>query len=372
MQGKTLFRHTLFIGVLSVSLLFVFSARASLEGLHVGMKAPEFTLRDLDGGEHPHTEFFDEGMTAVVFWSTWSLKSDKALKQFEDLYDTYSKRGLRVLAVNVEQQTIGEAEMEKIRKRVAELDLRFPVFIDPGLRMFEDYGVIAVPTTVVMDAQRVILYELSGYPLVGSATMIAYLKDLLEGREPGEKKAVAVGHKPSKKSIRYLNMGRKSKARRSMAMMAESWFRKAIEADPKFVQPYVELARVKLEQGDLAASEAILLEALSHSPDSPLALCELGRIKIEAGSAEEAVSPELWALEADAFYTPAHYMLAYAYSVGGETELASRHFSEALAINPFHPGTFVYRGRMKEDAGDKAGAASDFRKALELLIQRKR
>lgn len=364
--------YVLLVMAVSATFLFSLPAKASLEGLHVGMQAPEFTIEDLDGKKYHSNDLVKDGMTTIIFWSTWSLKSEKALTRFEQIYSEYKDKGFHILPVNVEKQDIGPDDIDLIKKKATDLGLTMPMYMDQGLQMFEDYGVIAIPSTVVLDSERVILYEMSGFPLVGSEYMISYMRAKLEGREPAEERVVATGHKPSKKAVRYMNLGRKTKQKKTMAQMAESYYRKAIEADPAFVMPYVELARFQVEQGKLDEAEKSLTDALAQEPSSPVALCELGRIRLEQNGAEEAIPLQKWAIESEESYTPAYYLMAYAYSVTGNKEEAARRFEEALTVNPFHPGIYVYRGRMNEDTDSMDAAAADYRKALELLIARKR
>jgi len=358
------------MSVILASGLLVFSlpAKASLEGLQVGMKGPEFRLQDFAGKVHEHDEFFGEGVTAVLFWSTWSLKSSKALEGFEELHREFGDKGLKVVAVSVEKQEITDTEIEIIQAKMAELGLTLTVMLDMNLQMFEDYGVIAIPTTVIMDPARVILYEMSGFPLVGSEHMFDYVRGILEGREPSEKQVAAIGHKPTKQAIRYLNLGRKTMQKRTMITMAEPWFKKAIEADPEFVSPYVELARYYSMQERREQAEEVLMDGLWVEPSNPMALCELSRVKLEADLVEQAIPLAAWAVESDFYFTPAHFILGSAYSRSGNYEEAMRHFDEALATNPFHPGIYLHRGDAHFASGNKESAAADFEKALNLLL----
>ncbi len=356
--------------IILVSGLFVFSlpAKASLEGLQVGMKGPEFKLQGLDGKVHGHEEFFGEGMTVIIFWSTWSLKSSKALEEFEELYKEYHDKGLRVVAVSVEKQEITDTDLEVIKGRMSELGLTLTVMLDMNLQMFDDYGVIAIPSTVVMDSSRVILYELSGFPLVGSELMIDYVRGLLEGKEPSEEHVAAVGHKPTKAAIRYLNLGRKTMQKRTMVTMAEPWFRKAIEADPQFVAPYVELSRYYSLQGNAEEAQKLLTEGITLEPTNPMALCELALLKLDGGLVEESVPLSTQAVESDFYFTPAHYILGAAHARAGRKDEAMKHFEEALATNPFHPGIYVRRAEAHLASGDSESAAADLEKALNLLL----
>lgn len=354
--------------VLAILLVVAMPAKASLEGLQVGMKGPEFKLQDFDGKLHDFQEFFSQGTTVIFFWSTWSLKSAKALETFETLHRKYGGKGLTVVAVTAESQEVGPADLERIQARVKETGLTMKVLLDPGLQMFHDYGVIAIPTTVIMDSGRVILYELSGFPLVGSELMVEYLDGLMQGKEPSEKHLTASGYKPNKEAVRFINLGRKTMQKRTMFEMAESWFKKAAEADPKYAAPLVELARFKTIQGNPAEAENYLKQGLALEPSNTAALCEMAKLRLEAGQIEESISLNEKAVEQDFYFTPSHYLLGLAYARAGKKELSSRHFDEALATNPFSPGIFIFRAETRLAGGDAKSAAADYDKALSLLL----
>ena len=59
---------------------------ATLQGLQVGMEAPDFSLKDLSGQTKNFSAVKGHKMTIVIFWSTWSAKSEKALLRLEKLY----------------------------------------------------------------------------------------------------------------------------------------------------------------------------------------------------------------------------------------------------------------------------------------------
>lgn len=115
---------------------------------------------------------------------------------------------------------------------VERLGIIFPVFIDHGLTYFHDVEVIALPTTVIVDKDRMITYELSGYPLVGSEEMADFIVATLEGKSQGAIVAKK-GYQPNKQALLLYNMGKNTLKSGRMADSAEIWFKKALEADTK-------------------------------------------------------------------------------------------------------------------------------------------
>lgn len=183
-------RKLYFILVLAFLLSGIFLMTAStanaLESLRAGMKGPDFSLRDLNGQTTEFNGIKGKKLTVLLFWSTWSAYSGKALKQMERLYEKYRRKGLSVLAIDVDAQEITGKTISQIKSEISRLKLDLPVSIDYGLVMYHDYGVIAVPSTVILDKNRVIKYELAGFPLMGSADMADYIDSVFKSgpRQP--------------------------------------------------------------------------------------------------------------------------------------------------------------------------------------------
>ena len=76
LSGK---RFTLVMVCFLSSLIFRVPAGANLEGLYVGAQAPDFSLEDFNSQSSSFADLSGEKLTMVIFWTTWSRNSDKAL-----------------------------------------------------------------------------------------------------------------------------------------------------------------------------------------------------------------------------------------------------------------------------------------------------
>jgi len=140
--------------------------------LEIGFSAPDFSLTDAVGETTDLARISGERLTVLVFWSTWSANSPKALSRMETLYRQYRQQGLAVVGINVDGQRLPEEEMAAVPKTVAELELSIPILLDRDLTVFHDYGVVAVPSFVVFDGDLLVRYTLQGYPLIGSVELV--------------------------------------------------------------------------------------------------------------------------------------------------------------------------------------------------------
>jgi len=342
-------------------------ADATLQQLQVGMEAPDFSLPLVSGEKKSFAALRGDKLTVLLVWSTWDKKSEKALARMQKLYRKYRDKGLAVVAINADGQKISDADQAKIRSIVERLQLTYPVLVDNGLDYFHDIGIIALPSTVIVDRDRIIKYELSGYPLVGAEEMADFVTASLEGTKPAlaEKK----GYQPTKTALRFYNMGKNTLRSGRMAESAEMWFKKAIEADPKFVLPHISLGKFYVQRGDKAQAEAQFKEALAKEPTHVIALCESALLLFEDNRLAEGQTLLESAFKADEAYTPCYYYAGFAYGRQDKLEQALKMFDEAEKINPLDYNLYVYKGRVFEGQKKPQEAAAAYRKALETILQ---
>ncbi len=343
-------------------------AAATLQGLQVGMEGPEFSLKGLGGEKRTFADLKGEKLTVVVFWSTWSRKSEKLLARMQQLYDRYKGQGLSVVAVNVDGENVSDITLASMKGAQEKLKIGFPMLVDQGLVAFHEYGVIALPTTVVMDRERVIRYELSGFPLVGGDILVDFVASAMEGKRPPVAVAEKTGYQPSKSALRFYNMGKTTLKSKRMADTAEMWFKKAGEADAKFVLPHLSLGRLYLQRGDATLAQGQFREALAREPANPIALCESGLILVDQGKPGEAALLFEAARKSEEAYAPCYYYAGYAFGKDGKMDEAMKMFDEAEKINPFDYNIHVYKGKVFEGRKDQKMAFEAYRKALEIVL----
>lgn len=341
---------------------------SALETLGEGMKAPDFSLSPITGKARTFADVRGERLTVLVFWSTWSAKSAQALAQMEKLHEKYREQGLGIVGVNADDQKSSPATLAEIRNTQEKLKIGFPMLVDRGLVSFRDYGVVALPTILVMDRERVIRRVLSGYPLVGAEELADYIVAAIAGeRKPVV--AARTGYQPDRNALRLYAMGETALKSREGEEMAELWFKKAGAADPAFVLPHLSLGKLYLRRGDTALAQVEFREALTREPDNPVALCESGMILVNSGKTAEGVSLFETALKGKEPYPPCYAYAGYGYGVQGKLAEAAKLFDHAAQANPLDYTVHVYRGKLFERTQDWNGAAKAYEKALEIILR---
>jgi tetratricopeptide (TPR) repeat protein len=359
------------VASLAVMMFAIPNAVAAFKYLKTGMEVPDFTLKTAGGGEVSLSQYKGAPATVVLFWSTWSPRSRPALEDAQKLYAEYGEKGFKILAVNVNSLNITHKDREEIRAMQDELGLSLPVAIDDGLNTYNAFGVVATPSTAVLDPDGKIIFEAASYLRTTGDDIREQVEVLLGVREPA---AVAVAvepaYKPARKALLYYNLGR-NLLRLGNKEKAIDKLEDSVEADDKFAAPRILLGHLLLGEKDpeaLARAEELFRRAVESDGDNVSAVCGLGEALLELGKVEEAAGQFSKALELDPAYTPAVSNMALALAKQGKAEESREQFKNALELNPLDPGTYFRRGESLEDLGNLDGAAADYRRAIEILM----
>jgi Tfp pilus assembly protein PilF/peroxiredoxin len=349
-----------FIAIIGLPFTCTAIAQALLQG---GTNAPEFSLKDIAGKDHTLSLYSQKKAVVIVFWSTWSSNSLKALKRFEEFHRKYKDKGIQIIGINAENQAISAEDLVNVNKVVRELEISFPILLDQGLTTFHNYSTIALPSSVVISDGK-ITHEVPGLPLVATEDLFDTLM-VLAGEQP--RKKMEPKYMPRHDAIADTNLGR-GFVRKKLYSMASPFFKKAIEKDPKYMLPYAELARLYETEGNIPEAEGTLRKALSVEPENVVILSDLGYLLSKTGKIKEAIEVLDKAAKLNS-YTPSHYYLAYALGKDGRMNEALVSFEKSLSLNPFEPTIYVLRAEIYERNKMVKEASADNRKALELLLK---
>ena len=165
----------LFIGLLYF--LVVLACKEKVLPKLLGSAAIDFNSHDLEG----QAWSLDKVRGKIVllrFWADWCPYCRYEMPIIDKYYRRLNKQGFLVLAVNVKQSA------EVALAFTAQLDVTFPVLLDPKGEMAQRYGVYAIPTNFLIDRQGMIREILIGEVFRKEQ----FLWDLLKGYFPPGKK----------------------------------------------------------------------------------------------------------------------------------------------------------------------------------------
>ena len=131
--------------------------REGLTPVYRQPNAPELALTDIDGNRYDLASMRDN-VVVVNFWATWCPPCLAEMPSIQNMWEKLHGDGLEVLAVNV-----GE-DSEAITQFLAEFEtsIEFPVLLDEKGEAFQQWRVLGLPQTFVIDKKGRMIYEASG------------------------------------------------------------------------------------------------------------------------------------------------------------------------------------------------------------------
>lgn len=134
----------------------------------VGSTAPDFTLSNLNDEEFNITEM--RGKIVVLnFWATWCEPCKLEMPFFEELHHA-GHPDLHIWGVNFDEPP------QQVEIFIEELNLSFPILLDPGGDVQDLYRVRGYPTTYIVDKEGVIRFHHIG--LISEGQLENYLDQL--------------------------------------------------------------------------------------------------------------------------------------------------------------------------------------------------
>lgn len=138
--------------------------------------APDFELKDLEGKRVSFKDF--KGKVVLLnFWATWCAPCRAEMPSLENLYRSFKGKGLVVIGVSVDNSD------NSVRSFVRQKKITFPILLDSKKEVsFDDYGVIGLPVTFLIDQKGIIVEKVFGERQWDSEEIKEKIKRLLEGR----------------------------------------------------------------------------------------------------------------------------------------------------------------------------------------------
>lgn len=207
-----------------------------------------------------------EGLTVVVFWATWSPRSAPALELWQKYGKEYADKGVQVVTVNADHQDMGQEDEVKIRNYLAENNITLPVIVDAQLELFNEIGIIVLPTTLFFKPDGTMDYKYPGLPTSADLD----LKEDLEAKlgiaqEPTEEEATNRGklaYQPKNNALLFFNMGRMLN-KKGFHDKAKAKFLESLQKDPDYDDPLRGLEEIFFADGRTPENEESLKSLLT-------------------------------------------------------------------------------------------------------------
>lgn len=267
-------RSAFFPPLLFAALLLAAPAVYAFKHVEVGQAPEDFMLENLAGGSGSLNASKGASATAVVFWAAWSPRSAEVLADVEALYKEHAASGFGAVGVNVEHPEWNPAEVDKIRDAAKASGAGYPILLDKDYSIFNRFGVVAIPSTMVLDGQGKVTMLVTSYS-TGSKTDLRdeVLRLLGKLQAPAVASTVETGHKTKGKAVRFLNQGRLLKERKQYTRAVEP-LREVLAEDPECVEAYKLLAEIYDKLGNAAEAATALKRVQELESAAPAAAPE--------------------------------------------------------------------------------------------------
>ncbi len=353
----------LVIVALLLSVLLTSEGASALRELQEGMEIPPFSISDASGKISAYKELAGKKGTLLIFWQTTTKNSARALETLQQKYPDWQQKGLQVLAISVEKQNISDEDVKTIKAVVDRLKLSFPLFIDRGLNVFDKFGVIALPTMVLVDDKMVIQKEMSGFPLAGSQVFLEEVGYFL-----GEKRAVAAKetYRPPKQATLAFQLGFRFESKRNPEKALEL-YEKALSIDPAYASPYVRMTDIYIRSGQFPAAKALLAKIPKNLLENPPVMTSLGKVYFhenDMAGAKKMFTESLAREEIPDTYV----YLGFLYHHEGNVQEAEKAFTGAAGLSANSPEVLQKIGRFFSAKGEYVKANEYYKRALENIL----
>lgn len=269
----------------------------------------------------------------LVYLSAEQRNSERAAADAVRVLRKYNDADLELFLVTADVD-----HLDYFRAYFHEAQISLPIYHDTGHSLYSKLGLLAFPTTLLVDAQgklqHVLLTRRSDYPHFLD-TFTAHTLGRITDQEMTQRLVAPTMSRSSTKS-------QAQRHREAARLLRESeWYREAEQElqtarqlDPENYSIHIDLAELYLHLKRYVDADKVLQSVLAKAQDHRGALMLSGIIFFETGQPSKA-----------------------------ETLLEN-----ALIMNPDPERTHYYLGRIHEDRGDHLGAIEHYRRALDRIM----
>lgn len=142
----------------SAGLMFCFSmvtpVQAHLEG---DTPPPHCKLTFLDGKSAEAWEAMKGEVVYVDFWASWCPPCIKSFPFMSQLTHEFKDKGLKVIGINLDEN------LDDAKEFLARYPVNFPILVDASKQCAQDFGVIAMPSTYIIDKRGFVRHIHRGF-----------------------------------------------------------------------------------------------------------------------------------------------------------------------------------------------------------------
>lgn len=157
----------------SLLLSFLFALGCAL---HLNAQLPAVKLKNIDGKTiETHRPGYEGRPLIITFFATWCKPCLRELTAIAEVYDQWkAETDVEVIAVSIDEG----ANSFKVKPFVSAQGWEFPIWLDSNKDLMRALQVNMVPTALVLDEQRKVVYRHTGYVEGSEEELIEHVKKL--------------------------------------------------------------------------------------------------------------------------------------------------------------------------------------------------
>lgn len=126
-----------------------------------GKQLPDVSIENLNGESMSiQSVLNEEGPTVISFWATWCKPCINELTEMQDYYEDWQdETNVKIIAVSIDDSR----SSKKVKAFVNGRSWDFDVILDKNSDLKRALNINNVPYTLIIDANKEIVYERNGY-----------------------------------------------------------------------------------------------------------------------------------------------------------------------------------------------------------------
>ena len=161
-------------------LTLIITLGITITAVHVGAKeeaqhiAGNFSLKNLDGKEVSLSQFRGKYLL-INFWATWCGPCKVEMPSLEKLYRRFKSDKFDMLGIS--NDMFGD---RVVRPYVTAKNITFPMLLDQRMIVSRQYGIVSLPTTILINPKGIIIGVLQGAENWSDPETLLYFENLLK------------------------------------------------------------------------------------------------------------------------------------------------------------------------------------------------
>ena len=308
--------------------LLLFVPLSNAISIPLGETAPDFSLSSADGDTISISNFKDKNLI-LLFWRTGQKRSAMALMDTDDILKTYEKKGVNAVCIIQSSD-----DREKAAKIISDNEISCPLLIDSDRKAYGDYGIRVFPTTVLINKDSTVAYDIPSHPLTYKVKLDGYVRRMLGEINDEELEHVMSPQKEKTddatlEAMRLHNLAMKFVKMR-MFDQAVSSSVKSVETKPGLIEPLTLLGFLYLETDEAEKALETFNKAAELAPESNDVKTGLGGALILNKEYDKAIAVLKEATVANPYAQMTYYELGKAYELKGEQDKSIAMYKKAI------------------------------------------